>query len=84
MIKEELAEYINKWIELQNKSHEIIKYLFEHTELFEQRYMHEYKDELFRYFAGKITRNGTDLNKLNNLFTPDDREQLQKQKLRRY
>jgi len=83
MIKQELAEYINKWIELSNKQHEIVKYLFDHTELFEQKYVYDYKNELFRFFAGKITRNANDINKLEKFLTYEDKEVLAKMKIRR-
>lgn len=82
-IKRELAEYINKWIELSLKQHEVTKYLYNHTELFEQKYEHDFKNETFRFFAGKITRSTTDINKLINTLTKEDEEILAKEKIRR-
>lgn len=83
MIKNELAEYINKYIELSNKTHEIIKFLFEHTELFEEKYIDDFHENLFRFFAGKITRNGREINQIKEMLSEEDKLQLQKMKLRR-
>lgn len=84
MIKRELAEYINKWIELSIKQHEVTKYLFNHTELYEAKYEYEFKDDIFRFFAGKITRSTTDINKLMSYLSEEDKNVLTMEKIRRY
>ena len=83
MISKKLAKHINNWIYYQNKSAEIIKFLFEHTEYFEQRYTYEYKDSLFRYFAGKLNRNCNDITKLFEILTQEDKRVLQEEEILR-
>lgn len=62
--EEKLIKYIAKWIELNEKMREINKYLYEHTELFEAKRIEDYNEELFAFFAGKITRYTKDYNTL--------------------
>lgn len=83
MINKKLAKLINNWIYYQNKSADIIKFLFEHTEYFEQKYTYDYKDSLFRYFAGKLNRNCNDITKLNEILTNEDKRVLQEEELTR-
>lgn len=83
MISKKLANLINNWIYYQNKSAEIVNYLFNHTELFEQKYTYDFKDSLFRYFAGKIGRNATDINKLMKTLTEEDKKVLTETELER-
>lgn len=63
---EELLKVINKWLYHNEKLRQINKYLYEHTELFEQQYMTDYLDELYAFFAGKITRFTRDYNLLTS------------------
>lgn len=49
------------------KCEEIIKYIFNHTELLEKEYMHEYNHEEFRFYSGKIGRYARERNKLLSL-----------------
>lgn len=66
-MKDEALIIINNWIETNEKLREITKYLYEHTELFEMKYMDEFLEELHGFFAGKITRSAKDYNKLMEL-----------------
>lgn len=63
----ELMLFVNKWKKLNNKMREVNKYLYEHTELFERTYMFEYNEELFHFFAKKITRYAKEENELNQI-----------------
>lgn len=69
-------KYIYKWLHYNDKLREINKYLFEHTELFEQKYMTDYEEELFNFFAGKIQRFTKDENKLKSLLKQSDRQEI--------
>lgn len=60
----ELLKIVNKWLYHNEKMREINKYLYEHTELFEKEYMSDFPEELYAFFAGKITRFTNDYNRL--------------------
>lgn len=75
-------QLINKWIELNSKMEEINKYLFEHTELFEKKYMDEYLEDLYRYFAGKITRYARDYNELQKKLSAKESYEMKIEKMR--
>lgn len=74
-------KYIYKWLYYNNKLREINKYLFEHTELYEQKYMTDFEEELFNFFAGKIQRYTRDENKLRSLLSNSDRQEIIEYKL---
>lgn len=78
MLKEETLEIINEWLYHNEKMKEINKYLFDHTELYEQKYMTDFRDDLFRFFAGKITRFSTDHNKIYKMLNQDEVQKLNK------
>ena len=59
-----------KYFKNLEENEKIIKYLYENTELFEQKYMDDFQEELFRFFTGKIgtfaRQRNTFLNLLND------------------
>lgn len=65
-----LIKRIAKYIELSEKQNNIVKDLYEHTEYFEKKYESDYPEELFRFFAGKITRHAKEVNTINSLLEP--------------
>ena len=67
MLNRKCKEGIAEWINTNEKLKEINNYLFENTELFEQKYEDEYRTELYKFFAGKITRFSRDYNQLMEL-----------------
>ena len=83
MLKDETLEIIAEWLYHNEKMKEINKYLFDHTELYEQRYMTDFRDSLFRFFAGKITRFSKDYNKIYELLNKDEKQRLNKIKMLR-
>lgn len=78
MLKDETLEIIAEWLYHNEKMKEINKYLFDHTELYEQKYMTDFRDSLFRFFAGKITRFSKDYNKIYELLNKDEKQKLNK------
>ncbi|CDC18644.1 unknown [Clostridium sp. CAG:306] len=78
MLKDETLEIIAEWLYHNEKMKEINKYLFDHTELYEQKYMTDFRDSLFRFFAGKITRFSKDYNKIYELLNKDEKQRLNK------
>ena len=74
MLKDETLEIIAEWLYHNEKMKEINKYLFDHTELYEQKYM----TDLFRFFAGKITRFSKDYNKIYELLNKNEKQRLNK------
>lgn len=83
MLKDETLEIIAEWLYHNEKMKEINKYLFDHTELYEQKYMTDFRDSLFRFFAGKITRFSKDYNKIYELLNKDEKQRLNKIKMLR-
>lgn len=83
MLKDETLEIISEWLYHNEKMKEINKYLFDHTELYEQKYMTDFRDSLFRFFAGKITRFSKDYNKIYELLNKDEKQRLNKIKMLR-
>lgn len=63
-MKNELEIMIAEWLNANEKLQTINSYLYEHTELYESYSMTGYKEDLFNFFAGKITRFGRDNNNL--------------------
>ncbi len=82
-MKNECYELIAEWIYHNEKLREINKYLFDHTELFEELYCSDFNNDLFRFFAGKITRYGRDYNELYKKLTSEQRKELNRVKLMR-
>lgn len=78
MLKDETLEIISEWLYHNEKMKEINKYLFDHTELYEQKYMTDFRESLFRFFAGKITRFSKDYNKVYELLTKEETKKLNK------
>ena len=78
MLKDETLEIIAEWLYHNEKMKEINKYLFDHTELYEQKYMTDFRDSLFRFFAGKITRFSKDYNKIYELLNKNEKQRLNK------
>lgn len=64
-----LAKALNKWLKCNEELRKINSYLYEHTELFEQDNMFDYNDELYAFFAGKITRFTREQNELYDKVT---------------
>lgn len=60
------------------KADKITKYLYNHTELFEKKYMQDYPAELFKFFSGKIGRYCRERNKLLDLLDNKQIEKLKK------
>lgn len=80
-MKEEAYILITKWIQLNQEIKEINKYLFDHTELFEEKYCVDFNEDLFRFFAGKLNRYARDYNQLINKLSPEQRQKLHYYKL---
>ena len=78
MLKDETLEIIAEWLYHNEKMKEINKYLFDHTELYEQKYMTDFRDSLFRFFAGEIRRFSKDYNKIYELLNKDEKQRLNK------
>lgn len=74
--EDELFELIAKWVDTNNIQRKIIKYLYEHTELFEQKYESDYYYELYSFFSGKITRCSRDHNKLMEILNEQQKRKL--------
>lgn len=72
MLKKQTKEIIAEWINVNEKMKEINSYIFNNTELFEQKYESDYRTDLFKFFAGKITRYSRDYNQLMELLTPQE------------
>lgn len=83
MLKAETLEMISEWLYHNEKLKEINKYLFNHTELYEQKYMTDFRDELFRFFAGKITRFSKDYNKIYSMLSKEEIKELNKIRIKR-
>lgn len=80
-MNKDLAILINEWKYHTEKCKEIIKYLYNHTELFEKKYMQDFREDLFLFIAGKINKYSNDINKLQSYFTNEEIEELNKIKL---
>ena len=76
--EEILIKLIIKYFKNLEKCEEIIKYLYNHTELFEQKYMSDFPEDLFRFFAGKIGTYARQKNKVIKIMT---KKQIEKMKL---
>lgn len=63
------------------KCEDIVKYIFNHPELLEKKYMIDYPHEEFRFFSGKIGRLAREKNTLYKLLTEEQIEKLQQIKL---
>lgn len=62
-----LRRIIIEWIMTNRQLKNMNKYLFSHTELFEGKYIDEFKGDLYGFFAGKISRFQKDENRLREL-----------------
>jgi len=60
---------------------QITKYLYDHTELFEEKYENEYNHELYKFFSGKCNRYSKDHNTLMELMTPKQKKEMYYEKL---
>lgn len=67
--KETYIKLVKQWLYHNSKCREINKYLYEHTEFFENQTMLDYAEEQFNFFAGKITRYTKDENRLKETLT---------------
>lgn len=74
---------INQWLKHLKEMEKINKYLFEHTELFENKYMDEFNEKLFRYFAGKITFYTREYNKIVDIISPEEWEEMKIEEMRK-
>lgn len=81
MINKKCMKAINKWLYYNEKLKEINNYLYTNTELFEQEKMYEYRESLFRFFAGKITRFSKDYNELMEKLSPIERKKMYELKI---
>ncbi|UPW40949.1 hypothetical protein [Sigmofec virus UA08Rod_6044] len=75
-MNEKNLKIIAKWIKINKKLKEINDYIYKHTEIFEEKYTSEYREELFNFFAGKITRFTKDHNKLMNLLKEKEKDTI--------
>lgn len=75
--EEALIKLIIKYFKNLEKCENIIKYLYNHTELFEQKYMSDFPEDLFRFFAGKI---GTYARQKNKVIEIMNKKQIEKMK----
>lgn len=73
---EKLLYLIYNYFKNLEKNEEITKYLYNHTELFEQKYMEDFQSELFRFFSGKIGTYARQRNTLLKLLTTKQKEDL--------
>lgn len=73
---EKLLVLIAQWMYYNEKLAEVNKYLFNHTELFEKRYCSDFQNDLFRFFAGKITRFTNENNKIRKLLSSEQNDRL--------
>lgn len=80
-MKTETLRLINEWLYHNEKMREINKYLFNHTELYENQYMTDFEDDVFRFFAGKIARYSKDYNTLYKLLKEKDIKELNRIKI---
>ena len=76
MLNKEASELIALWLNTNDKLRQINKIIYNKTELFEQKYMTEYRQELFSYFAAKITRYTRDENELYKLLDYQETEKV--------
>lgn len=76
MLSNECLEMIAEWLYHNEKMKEVNSILFNNTQYFEQKYMTDYRDDIFRFFAGKITRFSKDYNKIYEMLTTDERKKL--------
>lgn len=77
MNEDKLILLIINYFKHLEKCENITKYLYNHTELFEEKYMSDFPQELFRFFAGKI---GTYAKQKNKIITLLSQKQLEKLK----
>lgn len=54
--KYRLAQWLEAWMETNERLRIINKHLYEHTEYYENKYEWEFEQELHNFFAKKITR----------------------------
>lgn len=80
-LQDKTIKLITEWIETNEKLRKINNYLFENTELFEEKYMNDYREETFRFFAGKITRFTNDYNKLMNTLNEKEIRKIQLERI---
>lgn len=73
---------INKWRKLNFEMQEINKYLYDHTELFEQKYEDEFMEDLFRFFAGKITSYARNENELQKRLNEKESHEMKIEEMR--
>lgn len=72
---------IHNYFKHMEKCEEIVKYIFNHPELLEKKYMIDYNHEEFRFFSGKIGRLAKEKNKLYEQLTNEQKERLQQIRL---
>ena len=72
---------IHNYFKSLEKCEMIIKFIFNHPELLEKKYMFEYPHEEFKFFSGKIGRLAREKNSLFKLLTNEQKEYLQKIKI---
>lgn len=76
MLSNECLEMIAEWLYHNDKMKEINSILFNNTQFYEQRYMTEFRDDIFRFFGGKITRFTKDYNKIYSMLNKDEIKKL--------
>lgn len=81
MLKDKTLKILNKWIKLNSQLRELNSYIYNETELFEEKNMMDYRENLFNFFAGKITRFTKDENKLKELLSPTERKRMYEMKI---
>ena len=67
--EEKMLSMANRYFYHIEKCEEIIKYLYNHTELFEVKYMEDFPEETYRFFAGKIGQMARQKNKFYETLT---------------
>lgn len=74
--REKKLYLIRNYFKNLEKNEEIIKYLYNHTELFERKYMEDFPQEEFRFFAAKIGYLAKQKNKFYEIASKQDIEDL--------
>ena len=80
-MRQETYKLIAEWLYHNDKMKEINKYLFNHTELFEEIYCSDFNNDIFRFFAGKITRYAKDVNEIYKRLNKEQTNELNKERI---
>lgn len=81
MYKNKLLELIKEWLHHNDKLRQINKYLYDHTELFENKYEMDFQTDKHNFFAKKITRYTKEENELIKLLNDKELKELRYKQL---